>query len=148
MIFTDLYILRDLTGLKSKRYDCIASTGEYEPLQAKYKIGRDKIKRLYCYFGEHSNSKSIGEMKLADGRANWTKVKFPDNNFPNIGLGDMNGTDDEIIVLFSEQDKKIELLIARGLKKNRLQLYWQFVEGELDDEVERLRQQATPTNAE
>ena len=47
-----------------------------------------------------------------------------------------------MLFLFSEDYKQLEIFIARGHKRNRVNLYNLFADGELDDEVEAMRKAA------
>jgi hypothetical protein len=49
------------------------------------------------------------------------------------------GTKDAILILYEEDYKTIEMFIARGQKNNRLNLWQMLSDGELNDEISKLR---------
>ena len=57
----------------------------------------------------------------------------------NIAYGDIMGTKDAILILFEEDYKTIEMFIARGQKNNRLNLWQMLFDGELNDEISKLK---------
>ena len=65
-----------------------------------------------------------------------------------MGYGDMAGTDDTLLFLFSEGHKKMEIFVIRGRKHNQKMLHTMFVDGELDEDMEHLREQAKPYNGD
>lgn len=149
---TDYYKFEVLKVLKSHRFDCTASTGNYEPLEGKYKTGRDKLNRLYCYYNGvpdtfSANAQRKADRAITDGGCNWSSVYTPDLDNPLLGYGDLISTKDAMLFVFSEDYKQMEVFIARGLKNNVKGLFALLTDGELAEEMEALRQQATPTNA-
>ena len=87
-------------------------------------------------------------MAITDGANSWSSVYTPDIENPLMGYGDMAGTDDALLFLFSTDYKKMEIFVVRGRKNNQKMLYTMFVDGELDEDMERLRELAKPTNAD
>lgn len=153
MILTDYLCFEEKRVIKSHRLDCIFSTGGYEPIESKKKIGRDKVVRLYCYLGGvpdsfSAHAKRETDMAITDGGSSWSSVYTPDAEHHLIGYGDMAGTDDALLFLFSADYKKMEIFVVRGRKNNQKMLHTMFVDGELDEDIERLREQAKPTNAD
>ncbi len=59
-----------------------------------------------------------------------------------IAYGDVKGTKDGIIILFSEDYKTIEILIARGMLNDIQCIFNEVCNGELNTEIEQLKQQA------
>ena len=55
-----------------------------------------------------------------------------------IAYGDVQTTNDAIIIVFDEEIKVIELFIARGLKNDRQQLYSDVIDGIYDDEMKAI----------
>ena len=60
MIITDYYKMQELKPLKSHRFDCVASTGEYDPFGVIAQKSRDK--RFFFYYG---NNSALDTRKLA-----------------------------------------------------------------------------------
>lgn len=150
MKLTDYYKMAKLPTCKSKlRFDCVASTGGYEPFEAKAQRGRDK--RFKFYYGGTpdtftANAQRKADRVIGDGD-NISSVYTPDLDNPLLGYGDTKGTNDALLFLFSEDYKQIEIFVARGYKNHSKGLFALFADGELADEIATLRQQAKPTNA-
>lgn len=150
MRLTDYYKMVHLPTCKSKsRFDCIASTGSYEPFEERAQRGRDK--RFKFYYGGtpgafSANAKRKADMSISDS-SHISSVFTPDLDNPLLGFGDVANTSDALLFVFSEDYKQIEVFVARGLKNNQQQLFYLLVDGELDDEIAKLRDNAEPTNA-
>lgn len=56
-----------------------------------------------------------------------------------LGYGDVNSTNDALIIEFSPEWIDVEIFVARGLKNNKLNIYQLVVDGELDEEMESFR---------
>lgn len=151
MKLTDYYKMQEIRVIKSHRFDCTASTGGYNPFEAIANKCRDKIKRFFFYYGGVPESFNAHAQRKTDrvitNGDNLSSVYVPDLDNPLLGYGDMRGTNDALLFLFSDDYKQIEVFVARGLKQNQLALYVLFADGELDDEIAQLRKQAKPTNA-
>lgn len=150
MKLTDYYKMVKLPTCKSKlRFDCVASTGGYEPFEERAARGRDK--RFKFYYGGTPDTFTANAQRKADrvitDTTSISSVFTPDLDNPLLGYGDTVGTGDALLFLFSEDYRQIEIFVARGLKNHAKGLFALFVDGELADEMERLRQQAKPTNA-
>ena len=150
MKLTDYYKMAKLPTCKSKlRFDCITSTGGYEPFEERAQRGRDK--RFKFYYGGTPDTFSADAQRKADrvitDTTNISSVYTPDLDNPLLGYGDVAHTTDALLFLFSEDYREIEIFVARGLKNHQKGLFSLFADGELADEVEQLRQLAKPTNA-
>lgn len=149
MKLTDYYKMAKLPTCKSKlRFDCVASTGGYEPFEERSQRGRDK--RFKFYYGGTPDTFSADAQRKADrvitDTTNISSVYTPDLDNPLLGYGDVAHTNDALLFLFSEDYKEIEIFVARGLKNHQKGLFSLFADGELADDVEQLRQQAKPIN--
>lgn len=150
MKLTDYYKMVKLPTCKSKlRFDCVASTGGYEPFEERVARGRDK--RFKFYYGGTPDTFTANAQRKADrvitDTTSISSVFTPDLDNPLLGYGDTVGTGDALLFLFSEDYRQIEIFVARGLKNHAKGLFALFVDGELAGEMECLRQQAKPTNA-
>lgn len=150
MKLTDYYKMVKLPTCKSKlRFDCVASTGGYEPFEERAARGRDK--RFKFYYGGTPDTFTANAQRKADrvitDTTSISSVFTPDLDNPLLGHGDVANTNDALLFVFSEDYKQIEVFVARGLKNHAKGLFALFVDGELADEMECLRQQAKPTNA-
>jgi len=147
---TDYYKMAKLPTCKSKlRLDCIASTGSYEPFEARATKTREK--RFKFYYGTtpeqfKAEAKRKGGMAITDTE-NLTSVYTPDLDNPLMGYGDMVGTQDALLFLFAEDYKGVEVFVARGLKNHIRGLFNLYTDGELTEEIKALRERAKPTNA-
>ncbi|KAA6326887.1 hypothetical protein EZS27_024064 [termite gut metagenome] len=150
MILTDYYCFEKLPDQKSKlRIDCTASTKGYPDFESL----RNKAGELFVYIGGNTHTKA-GEKRKADLAISKTKhissVYLPDVT-GTLAYGDMVGTKDAMLFIFSNADfvegkintgAKIEILIARGQRNNRSQLFNLLSDGELEDEITALKKQA------
>ena len=150
MIFTDYYRFEKLPNQKSKlRIDCVASTGSYNPLEAL----RNKTGDLFLYIGDNTHTKAGRERKadLALSKtSHLSSIYNPDLNLP-FWYGDMKGTPDAFMFKHNfpkfingaiQAGAVIELFIARGQRNNRNSLFNALSDGELDEEMNGLREQA------
>ena len=150
MKLTDYYKMAKLPNCKSKlRFDCVASTGGYEPFEERAQRGRDK--RFKFYYGGTpdtftANAQRKADRAITDGES-ISSVFTPDLDNPLLGYGDTKGTNDVLLFLFSEDYRQIEIFVARGLKNHSKGLFALYADGELSEEIEQLRAQAKPTNA-
>lgn len=152
MIITDYLCFEEKRVIKSHRLDCTFSTGGYEPIESKKKLGRDKVERLYCYLAGipdsfSANAKRKADLAITDGGNSWSSIFIPDADNPLKGYGDMAGTDDALLFLFSEDYKKMEIFVIRGRKHNQKMIHTMFADGELDEDIGCLRELAKPYNA-
>lgn len=149
MKLTDYYKMAKLPNQKSKlRIDCITSTGGYEQFEQMARDSRDG--RFKCYYTHTPDTFSANARRKADmaitNSKNISSIYIPDLDTPLLGYGDVKGTNDALLFLFSDDYRGMEIFIARGLKNHQKGLFTLFVDGELDNEMELLRQQAKPTN--
>ncbi len=145
MKLTDYYQFREIKVIKSHRYDCVASTGEYEPFEA----FRNDKKQLFVYCNK------VPETFKAEARrkatyalthtVNISSVYIPDVDQKLKGYGDVKGAGDGLLFLFSDDMKQMEVFVARGYKHCIIELCTLFLDGELDGEIEALRNRAKPT---
>ena len=144
MIITDYYKMQELKPLKSHRFDCVASTGEYDPFEMIAQKSRDK--RFFFYYNRVQESFSTDAQRKAErvisNKNNISSVYVPDIHTPLKGWGDVVGTNDAILFLFSEDYKEVEVFIARGYKNDVRALFNLFSDGELDRELEAIRTRA------
>lgn len=141
MILTDYYKGEHLQGNAKTRYDVTCSSGSYEHFETILKTK----KGLSFYFGDvpdrwHFSSKDRPD-KAITKKDNISSVFVPDVTLP-FAFGDVKGTQDSILLIFSKDWQVIEIFIARGQRNNRRNLYTFLCDGELDHEIENLREKA------
>ena len=143
MILTDYYRMEKLPDQKSKlRIDCTASTKSYPEFEQM----RNKAGAFFFYFGDVPDQFGGNVHRKADKAI--TKVKNISSVFvPDItkrfGYGDVADIQDALLFIFSNDYTQIDVFVARGQRNNRVQLYNLFADGELIEEMEQLKKQAT-----
>lgn len=147
MILTDYYKLKRLpeyANNKTPRFDTVASTGEYPMFEEL--ASKSRVKRFFCYyngipdtFTHHAQQKA--ERAITNTK-NISSVFIPSLNKPYYGHGDVKGTNDAILFVFSNDYKEMELFIARGLRNNQKQLYSLLYDSELIEQMDILRGRA------
>lgn len=149
MILTDYYKMQELKPLKSHRFDCVASTKEYTPFEAMALRARNKC--FFFYYNGVPETFSVTAQRKADRAItngdNISSVFIPDLTSPLKGYGDVRGTNDALLFLFSPDFKQIEVFVARGYKHNAKSLCSLFLDGELDEEMKVLRGRAIKQEA-
>lgn len=144
MIITDYYKLQELKVVKSHRFDCVKSTGDYDLFEQIAQKAKSKC--FFCYYGEVPENFSTHAQRKAErvisNKNNISSVYIPDIHNPLKGFGDVVGTNDAILFLFSEDYKEMEMFIARGYKNDVRALFYLFCDGELDDEIKAIRARA------
>lgn len=147
MILTDYYKAEKLTDAES-RFDVTSSTQSYELFESllinkrKYNIGGlsfNYVPRPATFKGETGRKT---EMAITKGNVNISGIYVPDLHSIHISYGDVNGTNDALIAIFSNDKTTIELFIARGYKNDVLALYEEIKAGYLDAEIEALKAKA------
>ena len=68
-----------------------------------------------------------------------SSVYVPDLEKHLLGYGDINGTPDAFVAVFSPDLSTIEIFIARGYVNDMMALYTSAKDGELFEEMEALR---------
>lgn len=166
MILTDYYRFERLASKSRTRLDCTASTGGYpdfeekratKPQRATEKRDATSVGGLVVYFGDVPNTFGGDVHRKADKSLtikgkNLSSIFVPDPA-SNLAYGDVRGTSDAILIVFEgfgivngtpSQGARLEIFIARGKGKDRVPLYNLLADGALDEEMNRLREQAQP----
>ena len=144
MIFTDYYKGQRLTDAAS-RYDVTRSSKSYEYLEnllinkRKFNVGGQSFNYVPLPASFKARPERKAEMAITKGNVNISSVFTPDVKSHLIGYGDVNGTSDGLILIFSSDFKTIEMFIARGYRNNGLTLWDEVKEGNLNDEIEAIR---------
>ena len=151
MILTDYYRmvrLQEYANNKTPRFDTIASTGEYPRFEQM--AAKSRVKRFYCYYNGIPDSFSNRAREQAERAITNTKnissVFIPNLNKPLFGYGDVKGTQDAILFVFSADYSLMEVFIARGYKPHQKALYASMMRGDLNTEMSRIRQAAINLN--
>lgn len=147
MILTDYYKAQKLTDAES-RYDVTDSSQSYELFETllinkrKYNVGG----LSFNYVPRPSTFKSIdgrqADMAITKGNVSISSLFTPDVQKCQFKYGDVSGTKDALIAIFSPDKTAIEIFIARGYVNDVLALYEEIKAGYLDAEIEVLRARA------
>jgi hypothetical protein len=140
------------TNNKSQsRYDCVASTGNYRAFETLKQRANDSKFKIHVvnvptkFKGNSTRDESNHSITLSDG-TNLSRVFIPDTNNRLVGYGDVNGSNDALIFVTSEDYTHIEIFIALGMKHKRRNLCIAFMQGYYDGEIEQLRQEIKAAN--
>jgi len=163
-ILTDYYKFSRVATKAKLRLDCVASTESYPEFEERRatKATRATEKRdatnvgdLVIYFGDVPEQFGGDVHRKADKSItikgkNLSSVYVPDPS-NNLAYGDVWGTADALLFVFDgvevvngviQAGATVEIFIARGKSKDRVPLYNLLSDGELDEELNDLRQRA------
>lgn len=144
MIFTDYYKAQKLTPAES-RYDVVLSTQSYEHFEnllinkRKFNVGGLSFNYVDRPASFNGNSNRLTEKAITKGNSNISSVYVPSIFNHLFAYGDINTTNDALILVFSQDYTSIEIFIARGYKNDSMDLFQQFVANEFEHEIELLR---------
>lgn len=144
MILDALYKLAK--GENKTRFNVTHSTGNYEVFEM-LKNAKGQLFFYYCDTPERFKADVKRKAdKIISNRfgKNVSSVFVPDVSLP-LGYGDVNGTNDAILLIFNPDHTEIEILVAKGKRNNRLALYHMLTDGELQAEIEAMRTAVKPT---
>lgn len=146
MILTDYYMGVKDTNTKT-RYDVVESTGSYDYFE-QILINKKPPNKggLSFYLVDRPNRwgnrwERKSDKAITKSTLNISSVVMPDPTIM-IGYGDVNHTQDTMIIIISPDWTIIEIFIARGQKNNKQNLHILAVDGELNDEIDALRAKA------
>lgn len=144
---TDYYRMERLPEFqknKTPRFDCTASTGSYPAFEQI--ANKSRVKRFFCYYNGlpdsfSQNAKNNAEMAITNTK-NISSVFIPILNKHWLGYGDVRGTQDALLFVFSGDYSVMEIFVARGYKNNRKGLFNLLYDNELAEQLDRLRERA------
>ena len=163
-ILTDYYKFSRVATKAKLRLDCVASTESYPEFEerratkatkATEKRDATNVGDLVIYFGDVPEQFGGDVHRKADKSVtikgkNLSSVYVPDPS-NNLAYGDVRGTADALLFVFDgvevvngviQAGATLEIFIARGKSKDRVPLYNLLSDGELDEELNDLRQRA------
>lgn len=155
MICTDFYRFAHRAGTKSKgRIDCVASTNSYNPFETL----RNNAGELFMYIGDntHTEAGNKGKSDLALSKGVHISSIYRPEIETDFGFGDVKNTTDALLFIFHNfnivngaitEGSEVEIIVARGMRKDRQNLYTLLLDGDLNAEIELLRQQASNVNS-
>ena len=147
MILTDYYKAKKV-GTAQYRFDVMESSQSYEYFEnllinkRKLNVGGLSFNYLPRPDDWAGAKERKPDMAITKGNTNVSSVFIPDLKTHLIGYGDINGSQDALILQFSTDYSTIEVFIARGYKNHISALYTAFKEGDLQEEAEGLRTKA------
>jgi hypothetical protein len=126
------------------RRDLVRRAGEYEPLHRANSSGT-----VCLYLSDASSIKSQNRRKpqqrISDPKSNHISAVYrPEPSAPCLGYGDVRGTHDALLFVFSDDTTIMEVFIAKGKSTVVQNLFDLLHDGELAQEIERLRRMARP----
>lgn len=163
-ILTDYYKFSRVATKAKLRLDCVASTESYPEFEerratkatkATEKRDATNVGDLVIYFGDVPEQFGGDVHRKADKSItikgkNLSSVYVPDPS-NNLAYGDVRGTADALLFVFDgvevvngviQAGATVEIFIARGKSKDRVPLYNLLTDGELEEELNDLRQRA------
>ena len=163
-ILTDYYKFSRVATKAKLRLDCVASTESYPEFEerratkatkATEKRDATNVGDLVIYFGDVPEQFGGDVQRKADKSItikgkNLSSVYVPDPS-NNLAYGDVRGTADALLFVFDgvevvngviQAGATVEIFIARGKSKDRVPLYNLLSDGELEEELNDLRQRA------
>jgi hypothetical protein len=163
-ILTDYYKFSRVATKAKLRLDCVASTESYPEFEerratkatkATEKRDATNVGDLVIYFGGVPEQFGGDVHRKADKSItikgkNLSSVYVPDPS-NNLAYGDVRGTADALLFVFDgvevvngviQAGATVEIFIARGKSKDRVPLYNLLSDGELEEELNDLRQRA------
>lgn len=155
MLLTDYYKFEHKPNTQSKtRLDCVASSKSYNPLEA----STNSKGVIVAYIGDNTHTKA-GQKGKSDLSMTTAKGKHLSSIYrpeieTNFGWGDVKDTTDALLFVFTDfaisngqltDGAAVEIFVARGKRSDRQGLYNLLADGELDGELDALRQKAQTT---
>jgi len=164
VILTDYYRFERVATKAKMRLDCTASTESYpefeekratKPQRATEKRDATNVGDLVIYCGDVPDNFGGDVHRKADKSLtikskNLSSIYVPDPS-SCFAYGDVRGTADAMLLVFNgfevingvvQPGASVEVFIARGKSKDRVPLYNLLSDGELDEEMNLLRERA------
>jgi len=109
----------------------------------------NKKGQLYFYSSAPENyvtakAKRISDIGLTHGSKHLSSIYIPNLEHSEYGYGDINGTNDALLFKIKSDLSSIEMFLIKNGKNLKKQYYQLFIDGELDAEIEQIKQQAKP----
>ena len=129
-------------AMAKTRRDLITFFRTYEPL---HKANRSSEVCLYLSDAGNINSRSRRRprQRISDPQGNHiSAIYHPEPEMPEFGYGDVKGTQDALLFIFSPDTTRIEILVAKGKGTVVQNLFDLLCDGELENEIRSLRMEA------
>lgn len=165
MILTDFYRFERLCTISKTRLDCVRSTKSYPVFEEKRSSRSTAASAKTCAVvvggltGRYvpptyvkASSDRQASFAIAMAKDHISSIYEPSPK-AGAGYGNVNGKSDALLFVFHnfevvnnapQPGAVMEVFVARGMARDALSILWAFVDGELDEEIEALRNRATP----
>jgi len=132
-------------NIKSKaRLDCVAHFSLLNDQPLSQFISKKKQMCFYCSAPENyiiANAKRIADIGLSNG-SHLSSIYIPHIDHPEYGYGDF--ANDCLLFKLNNDLSAIDMFLIKNGKTLKGQYFQRFIDGELDDEIEAIKQQAKP----
>ena len=140
MILDCYYRFEQLPDSSKTRRDLIDYTNEYPPLHRSNTEGEVWIYITSAWAFVDAHEERQAEKAISSREGSVSSIYHPDPQYPRLGVGDVKGTEDALLFRFDSTDqKKLDIFVAKGKKSFKAQLFQWLRDGELDEEIERLK---------
>ncbi len=131
--------------IRSKaRLDCVAHYKLFDNEPLSQFVNKKGMMFFFCSAPENyiiANVKRIADIGLSNG-SHLSSIYIPNLEHPEYGYGDY--ANECILFKLNSDLSCIELFIIKNGKYLNKQYFQLFIDGELDDEIEKIKQQAQP----
>jgi hypothetical protein len=131
--------------IRSKaRLDCIAHYNIFDDEPLNRFVNKKGMMFFFCSAPENyiiANAKRIADIGLSNG-SHLSSIYIPNLEHPEFGYGDYGN--DCLLFKLTNDLSGIELFIIKNGKHLNKQYFQLFIDGELDDEIEKIKQQSQP----
>lgn len=166
MILTDYYRFERVCTISKTRLDCVASSKSYPVFEEKRSSRNTAASNKTCavvvggltagylrpeYVKAAGARKPEFALRMGSGKGHITSI-FKPSPKTSAGYGNVKNTADALLFVFSGFEVVngapsvggvMEIFVARGMANDELAIFWAFLDGELDEELEALRGKAT-----
>ena len=117
---------------------------EYEPLH----VAKKRTNQVYTYLTKKpvhilAEQESKPAFSISNEQGHISGIYLPDlEGAAHLGYGDIKGTQDGLICKFSENYLVLEIYVIKGQKSIIEKWFWIMVDGELEQELEGIRNEA------
>ena len=149
MILTSYYFTEKAPDRKT-RFNVTKSTHDHDFLESLLVCKNDPENTLSLYLVNRPKKfkgTDVTDKAITKGSFNISSLYFPDPEI-QVAYGDINGTEDALIFRINPDTEngitKLEIFVGAGQKHNKRNLYFLFVDGELQDEANALIKKSSP----
>ncbi len=129
----------------SARLDCTRHFNLLDDKPLNQFVNRKGQMYFYCSAPENyvtAKAKRISDIGLTHGSKNLSSIFIPNLEYSEYGYGDYGN--DCLLFKLSNDLSSIDMFLIKNGKHLKKQYFQQFIDGELDEEIEQIKQQAMP----